>query len=80
MRRSASVFRPAVICGRRGEESRALVATKMQKETNTHRTMGRVVNHFLAGVYWAPESICSHSVRLSYTPELLVMSNGTPVT
>lgn len=42
--------------------------------------MGRVVSHFLAGVYCAPESICSHSVKRSYTPLLLAKSNGTPVT
>ena len=36
------------------------------------------MSHFLAGVYCAPPSICSHIVNLSYTPELL--SKGTPST
>lgn len=39
-----------------------------RKEEWSHNVMGTMNSHFLAGVYWAPSSICSHSVRLSYTP------------
>lgn len=34
----------------------------------THNPIGTLVNHFLAGVYCAPESICSHKVNSSKAP------------
>lgn len=40
--------------------------------------MGTVIKNFLVGVYKTPSSICSHIVRLSYTPPL--KSNGVPLT
>lgn len=60
--------------------SALLLRGGMAHGDQAHRKMGTEVSHFLAGVYCAPESICSHRVRLSKAPELLVMSKGTPVT
>ena len=34
----------------------------------TYSVMGTMKSHFFAGVYCAPSSICSHKVKLSYTP------------
>ena len=64
--------------------------------SKTHKPMGTDVNHFFAGVYCAPESICSHSVRSSKAPLVVILrglarshkevvytydcSKGTPVT
>lgn len=38
------------------------------KTSFTYRRIGTLVSHFLAGVYWAPASICSQSVKSSYAP------------
>lgn len=45
-----------------------LLAPEDEEYGQTHNVMGTMKSHFFAGVYWAPSSICSHSVRLSYTP------------
>jgi len=37
------------------------------------------MSHFLVGVYWAPPSICSHSVNSSYAPPCRSDWNGIPV-
>lgn len=41
--------------------------------------MGNVMSHFFVGVYWAPPSICSHSVSSSYAPPWRSDWNGIPV-
>lgn len=62
-----STASPTSKSGRRGEK-------------RTHSPIGTLVSHFLAGVYWAPLSICSQSVRSSYAPPVaIVFSNGRPV-
>lgn len=44
--------------------------------SSTHSPIGTLVSHFLAGVYCAPWSICSHSVRSSYAPPVDMLRCG----
>lgn len=39
----------------------------------THNPIGTLVSHFFAGVYCAPESICSQSVNSSYAPPAVIL-------
>jgi hypothetical protein len=64
---------------RRDEEAAAGSATRAVCELRAHSIMGTEMSHFFAGVYCAPSSICSQSVRLSYAPPCISLWNGTPV-
>lgn len=50
------------------------------KGSGTHRQTGTEKSHFFAGVFCAPSSICSHSVKSSNAPPCISLWNGVPVT
>ena len=55
----------------RCKESLELLSERIRSTSRgrgTYNVMGTIKSHFFAGVYCAPSSICSHKVRLSYTP------------
>ena len=58
-----SVIVPSIVG--RDQEPAVSASIPCTIEPNTHSPMGTLVNHFLAGVYWAPASICSHNVSSS---------------
>jgi hypothetical protein len=51
-----------------------------RKGRETHSPTGTEKSHFFDGVFWAPPSICSQSVRSSYAPPCNSLPNGMPVT